>query len=52
MSDLLSKIYDLYEEYKLLCKEEDIEAIDILDGWYTHFTILRDRKQLKETENE
>lgn len=31
MGDSLSKIYDDYEEYKLLCKELDIKPLDITD---------------------
>lgn len=37
---MFSYIYDLYEDYKLICKEKDVKPIDIEKGWYTHFIEL------------
>lgn len=44
MSDLLSYMYSLYDDYKLLCKDKGIVPIDMEDSKWT--------KQLTELENE
>lgn len=40
MGDIISHIYDVYEDYKIICKFKDIIPIDIEDKWYTHFIEL------------
>lgn len=42
MGDTLSHIYDLYEDYKILCKEKQVKPIDIENSdWYEHFNKLK-----------
>ena len=46
--DSFSKVYDMYEDYKLLCTKLNIQYFDILDEWYTHFTILESKDKNNE----
>ena len=43
MSDLISNLYDLYEEYEILCNDLNIEPLDFENPkWYKHFNELED----------
>jgi hypothetical protein len=45
MSDTISYIYDLYEDYKELCKTKAIEPININSEWYIHFIELTSKPE-------
>ena len=51
MGDSLEHVYDLYEDYKLLCKKHNIEPLDInyKGYWYKHFLEL---DELERRDNE
>jgi len=46
MGSCISKAYDLYEDYRLLCKRYDVVS-SLMDGdfWYDHFITLKKRKE-------
>ena len=51
MGDTLSKIYDYYADYLILCKKHGIEPLELraTSNWYKHFLEL---DELERKDNE
>lgn len=47
MGDTLSKIDDMYDDYKLLCQKHNETPVDIFEDWFKHLKKLKEYNEDK-----